>query len=59
MRLDFEIKINKLYGLNVALRSSELSLKRKIEDIEATMLEYKERNKVQAEEIVMLRSCKL
>ena len=57
MRLDFEIKINKLYGLNVALRSSEF--KRKIEDIEATMLEYKERNKVQAEEIVMLRSCKL
>jgi len=42
----------------VALRGSESTLKRKIDDIEATLLEYKERNRVQAEEIVMLRSYK-
>lgn len=43
LRLDFEIKINKLHNLTVALKNHELTLNRKIEEFEIRVSEYSKR----------------
>lgn len=58
LRLDFELKINKLHNLNVALRNHEITLNRNIEQLEHDLKECRLRIKIQQEEIVELRSWK-
>lgn len=59
LRLDFEIKINKLHNLTMALKNHEVVLNRKIEALEHDLGEYRARCQTQQEEIVTLRSWKL
>ena len=59
LRLDFEIKINKLHNLTMALKNREKTLDAKIEELERDLKESKDSCRSQAEEIVQLRSWKI
>lgn len=58
LRLDIEIKINKLHNLTKVMKNHEVTLNRRIEELELSQKDFKIRCQTQAEEIVSLRSYK-
>lgn len=59
LRLDIEIKINKLQNYTRVITKHEVTLNRRIEELEIIVAEYKSRCLDQEKEIVLLRSYKL
>lgn len=59
LRLDIEIKINKLHNLTKVMKNHEVTLNRRIEELEHSLTDYRSRCQLQEEEIVTLRSYKL
>lgn len=59
LRIDIELKINKLHNLTKVMKNHEDTLNRRIEELEQSLLDFQQRCETQAEEIVKLRSYKL
>ena len=58
LRVDFEVKINKLHNLTITQRNHDTTLNKRIEQLNSSLTEYRNRCEVQEAEIIQLRSYK-